>query len=155
MILHQLTTTSLRSWSLKRWGRRGRSEYSRDCCTQFGVLPSLVPSELFVAACLDIRALLVQRYSRLLAAFGHLFLVQCFASKNSPSRSLSVSSLLSPHHSNIYGDLSGDNDDHRGSFPHKSQRQIAIGMDFFIFSVFNVVIAASVLISAPQATLLP
>lgn len=27
-------------------------------------------------------------------------------------------------------DLSGNNDDHRGSFPHKSQREIAIGTSF-------------------------
>lgn len=91
----------------------------------------------FVAACLEYTSvasstILTSTSSIWTLIFGAMLRVENFTLK----KLVGVLSSLAGIILISMVDLSGDNDDHRGSFPHKSQRQIAIGMDF-PFSPFS------------------
>jgi solute carrier family 35, member F5 len=99
----------------------------------------------FVAACLTYTSvasstILTSTSSIWTLIFGALLRVERFSLKKLVGVLASLAGIILI--SSV--DLSGDNDDNRGSFPHKSQRQIAIGdsMAFFsavMYGVYTVV----------------
>jgi len=99
----------------------------------------------FVAACLTYTSvasstILTSTSSIWTLIFGALVRVERFSLKKLVGVLASLAGIILI--SSV--DLSGDNDDSRGSFPHKSQRQIAIGdsMAFFsavMYGVYTVV----------------
>lgn len=99
----------------------------------------------FVAACLTYTSvasstILTSTSSIWTLIFGTLVRVERFSLKKLVGVLASLAGIILI--SSV--DLSGDNDDNRGSFPHKSQRQIAVGdsMAFFsavVYGVYTVV----------------
>ena len=82
----------------------------------------------FVAACLEYTSvasstILTSTSSIFTLIFGAMFHVESFTAKKLVGVLASFTGIILIS----MVDLSGDNDDHRGSFPHKSQRQLAIG----------------------------
>lgn len=83
----------------------------------------------FVAACLEYTSvasstILTSTSSIFTLLFGALFAVESFSAKKLIGVLASFTGIILIS----MVDLSGDNDDHRGSFPHKSQKQLAIGV---------------------------
>lgn len=87
----------------------------------------------FVAACLEYTSvasstILTSTSSIWTLIFGALLKVEKFTIK----KLVGVLACLTGIIMISMVDLSGDNDDNRGTFPHKSQRQIAIGKNVYI-----------------------
>lgn len=82
----------------------------------------------FVAACLEYTSvasstILTSTSSIFTLIFGAIFHVESFTTKKLVGVLASFTGIILIS----MVDLSGDNDDRRGSFPHKSQQQLAIG----------------------------